>query len=162
VAAGGGRERDIYPRAVLAHVGPLARLGVIDRDTVYRRTQELLAQVGLTDLPDTLVTDLGVGKQQLVEIAKALAKKVKLLILDEPTAALNEEDSENLLNLLLELKKQEEKARELFAFVRQEHPRTPWDKRAEYELERLGFGVEIFDYFYDPRYHRPDINIPNF
>ena len=49
---------------------------------------------------------IGVGKQQLVEIAKALSKKVKLLILDEPTAALNEEDSENLLNLLLEFKKQ--------------------------------------------------------
>lgn len=50
--------------------------------------------------------DLGVGKQQLVEIAKALAKQVKLLILDEPTAALNESDSENLLALILELKKQ--------------------------------------------------------
>lgn len=48
--------------------------------------------------------DLGVGKQQLVEIAKALAKQVKLLILDEPTAALNESDSENLLALILELK----------------------------------------------------------
>ena len=53
---------------------PPSRLGVIDRDTVYRRTQELLAQVGLTEMPDTLVTDLGVGKQQLVEIAKALVQ----------------------------------------------------------------------------------------
>lgn len=51
-----------------------------------------------------LVSQIGVGKQQLVEIAKALAKKVQLLILDEPTAALNEADSENLLRLLLELK----------------------------------------------------------
>src|SRR6266498_349489 len=79
---------------------PPSRLGVIDRDTVYRRTQELLAQVGLTEMPDTLVTDLGVGKQQLVEIAKALSKKVRLLILDEPTAALNDDDSEHLLELL--------------------------------------------------------------
>ena len=45
--------------------------------------------------------NIGVGKQQLVEIAKALAKRVELLILDEPTAALNEDDSENLLQLLL-------------------------------------------------------------
>ena len=54
----------------------------------------------------TYASMIGVGKQQLVEIAKALSKKVKLLILDEPTAALNEEDSDNLLNLLLEFKKQ--------------------------------------------------------
>jgi putative multiple sugar transport system ATP-binding protein len=53
-----------------------------------------------------LITNIGVGKQQLVEIAKALSKEVKLLILDEPTAALNEDDSENLLNLLLEFKNQ--------------------------------------------------------
>src|SRR2546422_3290805 len=51
---------------------PPSHLGVIDRDTVHRRTRELLAQVGLVEMPDTLVTDLGVGKQQLVEIAKAL------------------------------------------------------------------------------------------
>jgi putative multiple sugar transport system ATP-binding protein len=53
-----------------------------------------------------LITDIGVGKQQLVEIAKALAKEVKLLILDEPTASLNESDSQNLLNLLLQFKEQ--------------------------------------------------------
>src|SRR5215218_4998669 len=85
---------------------PPQRLGVIDRDAVYRRTQELLAQVGLTEMPDTLVTDLGVGKQQLVEIAKALSKRVRLLILDEPTASLNEKDSDALLNLLLQFKAQ--------------------------------------------------------
>ena len=54
--------------------------------------------------PETLVKDLGVGKRQLIEIAKALSKDVKLLILDEPTAALNEDDSENLLDLLRALK----------------------------------------------------------
>src|ERR1043165_1974803 len=62
---------------------PPQRFGVIDRDEVFRRTRELLAQVGLRESPDTLITDLGVGKQQLVEIAKALSKRVRLLILDE-------------------------------------------------------------------------------
>src|SRR6478735_5269393 len=85
---------------------PPQRLGVIDRDTVYSRTQELLAQVGLTEMPDTLVTDLGVGKQQLVEIAKALSKRVRLLILDEPTASLNEADSAALLERLLAFRAQ--------------------------------------------------------
>jgi putative multiple sugar transport system ATP-binding protein len=80
---------------------PPARFGVIDRDAVYRRTGELLAQVGLRELPDTLVTDLGIGKQQLVEIAKALSKRVRLLILDEPTASLNETDSAALLDRLI-------------------------------------------------------------
>jgi putative multiple sugar transport system ATP-binding protein len=80
---------------------PPSRLGVIDRETVYRRTRELLAQVGLRESPDTLITDLGVGKQQLVEIAKALSKKVQLLILDEPTASLNEADSASLLDRLV-------------------------------------------------------------
>ncbi|MGH6642409.1 MAG: ATP-binding cassette domain-containing protein, partial [Bradyrhizobium sp.] len=60
---------------------PPSRFGVIDRDAVYQRSQQLLAKVGLGDAPDTLVTDIGVGKQQLVEIAKALSKQVRLLIL---------------------------------------------------------------------------------
>jgi putative multiple sugar transport system ATP-binding protein len=80
--------------------------GVIDWFEAYSRTRELLAKVGLKEAPTTLVTDLGVGKQQLVEIAKALSKKVKLLILDEPTASLNESDSDALLALLLGLKAQ--------------------------------------------------------
>lgn len=83
-----------------------ARYGVINWNDTIIRTKDLLAKVGLNESPDTLITDIGVGKQQLVEIAKALSKKVQLLILDEPTAALNEEDSNNLLNLLLEFKKQ--------------------------------------------------------
>src|ERR1700687_3766025 len=85
---------------------PPARFGVIDRGTVYRRTQELLAQVGLRESPEARGTDLGGGKQQLVEIAKALSKRVRLLILDEPTASLNENDSDALLQLLLEFKRQ--------------------------------------------------------
>ena len=84
----------------------ITRGGVIDWFAAYAKTRELLAKVGLQEPPTTLVTDLGVGKQQLVEIAKALAKEVKLLILDEPTASLNERDSDALLMLLLELKRQ--------------------------------------------------------
>ena len=82
------------------------RLGVIDKAQTHRRTVELLQQVGLKESPEALITDLGVGKQQLVEIAKALAKQVKLLILDEPTASLNENDSAALLDLLLGFKAQ--------------------------------------------------------
>ncbi|GAA4138174.1 hypothetical protein GCM10023068_03700 [Leifsonia shinshuensis] len=65
------------------------RGGVIDWNEAKRRAVELLARVGLSDDPDTQIKNIGVGKQQLVEIAKALNKDVKLLILDEPTAALN-------------------------------------------------------------------------
>lgn len=72
----------------------------------YARAEELMEKVGLHEDPHTLVKDIGVGKQQLVEIAKALAKDVKLLILDEPTASLNESDSQALLELMLEFKKQ--------------------------------------------------------
>ncbi|MDO5793977.1 MAG: sugar ABC transporter ATP-binding protein [Turicibacter sp.] len=80
--------------------------GVIDWNKTYHKTEQLLKRVGLDENPNTLVCDIGVGKQQLVEIAKALSKKVELLILDEPTAALNEVESENLLNLLLDLKEE--------------------------------------------------------
>jgi putative multiple sugar transport system ATP-binding protein len=83
-----------------------ARHGVVDRHAAHVRTRELLAKVGLDASPATLVDDLGVGQQQLVEIAKALSKQVRLLILDEPTASLNESDSQALLDLLLELKAQ--------------------------------------------------------
>ena len=78
----------------------------IDWTTTYGHAEELMKKVGLHEDPHTLVKDIGVGKQQLVEIAKALAKDVKLLILDEPTASLNESDSQALLELMLEFKKQ--------------------------------------------------------
>jgi putative multiple sugar transport system ATP-binding protein len=81
-----------------------ARFGIIDWSSAFSQTKDLLKTVGLRESPETLVTNLGVGKQQLVEIAKALSKRVKLLILDEPTASLNESDSDALLNLLLEFK----------------------------------------------------------
>lgn len=77
----------------------------IDWDKTYARADELLKTVGLQESSHTLIKDIGVGKQQMVEIAKALGKNVKLLILDEPTASLNENDSRHLLDLLLEFKK---------------------------------------------------------
>lgn len=87
------------------YLGHELRRGIaIDWDTAHRRTIELLNRVGLHEDPDTPIKYLGVGKQQLVEIAKALEKDVKLLILDEPTAALNDNDSQALLTLLEELK----------------------------------------------------------
>jgi putative multiple sugar transport system ATP-binding protein len=81
-----------------------AKNGVIDWNEAISKTKELTERVGLYESPNTLITNMGVGQQQLVEIAKALAKKVKLLILDEPTASLNESDSDKLLGLLLQLK----------------------------------------------------------
>jgi putative multiple sugar transport system ATP-binding protein len=84
----------------------VAKNGVINWHEVRIRTKELLGKVGLDEDPDTIVNTLGVGKQQLIEIAKALSKNVKLLILDEPTASLNDDDSEHLLDLMLELKEQ--------------------------------------------------------
>ena len=80
--------------------------GVIDWVESRERAVRLLRRVGLEIDPDTAIKNLGVGQQQLVEIAKALSKDVKLLILDEPTSALNEDDSENLLNILRQLKSQ--------------------------------------------------------
>lgn len=80
--------------------------GVINWPETFRQTEGLLAKVGLREAPGAKVDSLGVGKQQLVEIAKALSKNVRLLILDEPTAALSESDSQALLDLLLELKEQ--------------------------------------------------------
>jgi putative multiple sugar transport system ATP-binding protein len=80
------------------------KFGVIDWVDAKQRAIDLLARVGLEDDPDTQIKNLGVGKQQLVEIAKALNKSVKLLILDEPTAALNEADSQHLLDLIRGLK----------------------------------------------------------
>ncbi|PJE27182.1 Xylose import ATP-binding protein XylG [Pseudooceanicola marinus] len=81
-----------------------AKNGVMDWRETFRLTEDLLKRVGLAENPGTLIDSLGVGKQQLVEIAKALSKDVKLLILDEPTAALSEHDSQALLDLMLELK----------------------------------------------------------
>ncbi|MDR3243075.1 MAG: ATP-binding cassette domain-containing protein, partial [Clostridiales Family XIII bacterium] len=78
----------------------------VDWDETYRKADELLKVVGLHESSRTLIKDISIGKQQLVEIAKALAKNVRLLILDEPTASLNEDDSQKLLDLLLRFKQE--------------------------------------------------------
>ncbi|KAA9149447.1 multiple monosaccharide ABC transporter ATP-binding protein [Microbacterium lushaniae] len=80
--------------------------GLIDWNRTNFEAAKLLKRVGLRDNPTTKISQIGVGKQQLVEIAKALSKDVKLLILDEPTAALNDEDSAHLLELILQLKEE--------------------------------------------------------
>ncbi len=83
-----------------------ASRGVISWAQTNKQAAQLLERVGLHEKPDTRLADIGVGKQQLVEIAKALSKRVRLLILDEPTAALNDEDSAHLLDLIRQLKAQ--------------------------------------------------------
>jgi putative multiple sugar transport system ATP-binding protein len=84
----------------------LKRFGLIDWNRTNAEARKLMDRVGLRENPVTPIKEIGVGKQQLVEIAKALSKEVKLLILDEPTAALNDEDSQHLLGLLRQLKEQ--------------------------------------------------------
>ena len=83
-----------------------SRWGVIDWHRTNARAQEIMAEVGLDERPSTRIQDIGVGKQQLVEIAKALVKNARLLILDEPTAALNDDDSAHLLDLMRQLRSQ--------------------------------------------------------
>lgn len=82
-----------------------AKHGIIDWDATHKKAEKYMRVVGLFENPRTLIKDIGIGKQQLVEIAKALAKDVKLLILDEPTSSLNESDAKDLLDLLLDFKK---------------------------------------------------------
>jgi putative multiple sugar transport system ATP-binding protein len=91
-------ELSITENLFLGH--EVARAGIIDWGLARARAQELMDRVGLNERPDAAIKYLGVGKQQLVEIAKALGKDVRLLILDEPTAALNESDSAHLLDIL--------------------------------------------------------------
>ena len=81
----------------------ISRHGLLDYETMTLRCQQLLAQVNLPISPDTRVGDLGLGQQQLVEIAKALNKQVRLLILDEPTASLTEQETATLLAIVRDL-----------------------------------------------------------
>ncbi len=97
-------ELSIYENLFFGHEILKGRL--IDWNETIVKSKEILKRVRLNVNPATRIRELGVGTQQLVEIAKALSKDVKLLILDEPTAALNEDDSKNLLDLLVELKEQ--------------------------------------------------------
>lgn len=82
-----------------------AKRGVVDWNRTVKEAEKALETVHLQENPGIKIKNIGIGKQQLVEIAKALSRDISVLILDEPTAALNEEDSKNLLDLLLELKK---------------------------------------------------------
>ncbi len=97
-------EMTVYENIFLGH--ELSNGFMVDWNETIKRTAEILRRVRLEVNPSTKIRDLGVGKQQLIEIAKAIHRDVKLLILDEPTAALNEDDSENLLNLLREQRDQ--------------------------------------------------------
>jgi putative multiple sugar transport system ATP-binding protein len=95
-------DMTVYENIFLGH--EIRRGITVDWNETIKKSTEMLGKVRLDVNPDTLVKDLGVGKQQLVEIAKALSRNVKLLVLDEPTAALNENDCENLFSILRELK----------------------------------------------------------
>lgn len=95
-------EMTVYENIYLGH--EIKKRNVIDWNETVVNSSKMLKKVRLKITPETKVKDLGVGKRQLVEIAKAFSKDVKLLILDEPTAALNDDDSKNLLMLLKELK----------------------------------------------------------
>jgi putative multiple sugar transport system ATP-binding protein len=97
-------ELTVYENILLGH--EITRGGRIDWNETIRRATEMLRKVRLDVNPAAKINELGVGKQQLVEIAKALSRDVKLLILDEPTAALNEDDCDNLLELMDGLRKE--------------------------------------------------------
>lgn len=97
-------EMTVYENVFLGHE---IRKGInVDINETIKQTVDVLKKVGLDVNPSTKIKHLGIGKQQLVEIAKALSRNAKLLVLDEPTSALNESDSENLLELLRHLKEQ--------------------------------------------------------
>lgn len=83
-----------------------SKVGIINFNKLNIEAQKLLDRIGLNEDPQTIVRTLGVGKQQLIEIAKALSKQVELLILDEPTSSLNDEECDHLLNFILQLKEQ--------------------------------------------------------
>ncbi|MDR2478588.1 MAG: ATP-binding cassette domain-containing protein [Treponema sp.] len=94
----------IYENIFLGHMR--TTFGVINWNQYIKESKEYLNTVGLHEPPETTVSKLGIGKQQLVEIARALSKKAELLILDEPTSSLNDDESEKLLNLIIEFKRQ--------------------------------------------------------
>jgi len=94
----------IYENIFLGHME--TKFGIINWNKYIKESKHYLKTVGLNEPPETIVSRLGVGKQQLVEIARALSKKTELLILDEPTSSLNDDESEKLLNLILEFKRQ--------------------------------------------------------
>jgi len=95
-------DMTVYENIFLGH--EIGNGFVVNLNETIKKATEMLAKVRLSLNPGTIVRELSVGKQQLIEIAKALSKNVKLLILDEPTASLNEDDCDNLLDLVRGLK----------------------------------------------------------
>jgi len=94
----------IHENMFLGHMD--TKFGIINWNKYIKESKKYLDIVGLNEQPATIVSKLGVGKQQLVEIARALSKKTELLILDEPTSSLNDDESQKLLNLIIEFKNQ--------------------------------------------------------
>lgn len=82
----------------------ITKNGIVDYYKMYQKTADILKELKMDVAPDTLVKELGIGHKQLVEIAKALSKKSKLIIFDEPTASLTEKETDILLNIIKELK----------------------------------------------------------
>jgi ABC-type sugar transport system ATPase subunit len=82
------------------------RYGLIDRATLRRQTQVLLDRLGVHLSPDSIVRDLSVAEQQMVEIAKALSLQVRVIIMDEPTSALSETEVQHLLAIMRDLKRE--------------------------------------------------------
>ena len=97
-------ELSVYEKIYMGHEIK-NKYGIIDWNETILHAKNQLKKVRLDCDPGMRVKDLGTGKQQLVEIAKALSKNIRILILDEPTSSLNEDDSANLLDLIVELKK---------------------------------------------------------
>lgn len=92
----------IYENIFLGHIK--TKFGIINWNKLILESRQYLKKVGLNENPETIVSKMGVGHQQLVEIARALSKNVELLILDEPTSSLNDHESEQLLTLIKDLK----------------------------------------------------------
>jgi putative multiple sugar transport system ATP-binding protein len=94
----------VYENLFLGHMK--TRFGVIDWDSCLKDSYPLMKRVGLNEKPQTIVSKMSVGKQQLVEIARAISQKAELLIFDEPTSSLNDDESQKLLDLMREFKRE--------------------------------------------------------
>jgi ABC-type sugar transport system ATPase subunit len=85
---------------------PRNKLGLIDHKKMYQMTKELLSSIGMDEDPKMLVKDLTVAKQQMVEIAKAISYKAKLIIMDEPTSAISGNEIAELFSIMRRIKEE--------------------------------------------------------